>query len=620
MIDTFINSPRDIRRLITIVVDAIIGVFSAWFAFSLRLDTFVALNSEWWPLFVAIIPLTTGIFIRMGLYRSLIRNFSLYAIRGIAFATVLVVFLWGIFALTLGIEGFPRSVILIMWLILFVLTFLSRFIMHALLMIRQNNQAIYNVAIYGVDVNSHKIVDLLTKDSMYKPIFFISDDSSQHNTKLDNLKIYPEKDFPQLIENHNIKCIFLNEEFDHDFRKRRKIFDFLRLRPIKVITCPHNARKISNIQLLKDLTIEELMQRNEVKPNIALLEKGAKLRNVMVTGAGGSIGSILCQHIMDCNPQRLVMLEQAEYALFEVCKTLSRNYSDKEDVIHSYLGSVTDKALLDDLIKKHDIDIIYHAAAYKHVPLVESNIIAGIYNNIIGTRTIAQSAAENKVKHFVLISTDKAVNPTNIMGMTKRVTEKLMQMLARKKPDTCFCAVRFGNVLGSSGSVVPILREQIEKGLPLTITHPDVERYFMSIDEAVDLVIQAGAMAKSGDIFLLDMGKPIKILDIAERMIHLSGLHIKKDKNDMNTVDICYTGLRPGEKLSEKLFFGVDPVATNHPKIMLLNETTPQTEDLESLMARLDKLTEQRNATSALETLEEMIVSFGDPHPQTSTE
>jgi FlaA1/EpsC-like NDP-sugar epimerase len=361
---------------------------------------------------------------------------------------------------------------------------------------------------------------------------------------------------------------------------------------------------------LRELDIDDLLGREPVAPNHILLGRNITHKVVLVTGAGGSIGSELCRQILSVNPSTLVLIEQSEFALYEIQQELQEKVEDSGTLLVPILASVRDAQRLREIFTDWKPDTVYHAAAYKHVPLVEHNPIEGIRNNTLGTLTAAQAAAEHEVSDFVLISTDKAVRPTNIMGASKRLAEMALQALAATSPKTRFSMVRFGNVLGSSGSVVPKFRRQIRDGGPITLTHPDITRYFMTIPEAAQLVIQAGAMAKGGDVFVLDMGDPVKIIDLATRMIELSGLCVRDNSNPEGDIEIEITGLRSGEKLFEELLIGNNPRPTSHPRIMKAHEEFLAWSELRGKLLQLETLLEQRDVAGTKDLLIELVSGY----------
>ena len=608
MIEWLIRLPRRMRLLITVLADIVISIFAVWVAFTLRFEEFATLDGRWMHLFLIAPVLTIPIFVRVGLYRSLIRHFSLHVVWVVIVATLLSMTLWGLIAWQLEHPDFPRSVALIAWLVLFALTFFTRFVMHALFVIHRKSGATSKVAIYGTGNHSIQMASMLEQHPLYTLIGFISHDKNTFGRKIKGVKVHDADTISSLIEKHRLEYVLLSRSDPAQFRKG---LEFLAEYPVqmKAIELLGNVTPAAVFGQLAHIGIEDLLGRSEVQADRELLGQGAHERCVVVTGAGGSIGSQLCRQILSLHPRKLILLEQSEHALFtihceltEYCET---NLIDPDRVV-ALLGSVEDELFIGKTFQQHAADIVYHAAAYKHVSLVEKNSLAGIRNNILGTRAVARTAAEHGVKHFVLISTDKAVEPANVMGTSKYVAEKIIQVLAQRYAQTCFCAVRFGNVLGSSGSVVPIFRDQISRRLPLTVTDAQVERYFMSISEAAELVVQAAALANRGDIFLLDMGDPIKIDEVAKKMIHMSGLSLKDEDNPAGDIAINYIGLRPGEKIQEKLYRGDAPSPTQHPKIMRVKETVPDYQSFSEFIKELEEAVKKQQPDTAQQLLEKL--------------
>jgi FlaA1/EpsC-like NDP-sugar epimerase len=433
-------------------------------------------------------------------------------------------------------------------------------------------------------------------------------------SNLNGKAIYPPEELPDIIESLEVSEVLL--AIPSATRKHKQdIVD--RLRGFKVIvrTLPGMAELANGKVTISDLRpvqVEDLLGREPVQPDPALIGKSISGRSVLVTGAGGSIGSELCRQIIRQNPSQLILFEHGEYNLYAIKQELiAFVHSHQIDVdIVPWLASVTDAARVADVFAAYKPATVFHAAAYKHVPLVEANPTEGARNNVFGTKIVAEQAMKYACANFVLVSTDKAVRPTNVMGATKRMAEMVLQSFARSNPATCFAMVRFGNVLGSSGSVVPLFREQIAAGGPITLTHKDVTRYFMSIPEAAQLVIQAGAMAEGGDVFVLDMGEPIRIYDLAVRMIELSGLSVRSDDNPSGDIAIAVTGLRPGEKLYEELLIGNAPAPTSHPLIMKAHEPTPSQAELEQALISLSEAIDQGDGARAVNVLSAIIPEF----------
>ncbi|GAB2638641.1 nucleoside-diphosphate sugar epimerase/dehydratase [Vibrio panuliri] len=449
-----------------------------------------------------------------------------------------------------------------------------------------------NVLIYGAGSSGRQLAVALRASGKYKVRAFIDEDKTLTNTIIIGLQVKPIQEAQKLIEKYHIDQVLL--AIPKASRARRKeVLEQLAELSVEVQTVPDMTdivAGIASIDQLKEVPIEDLLGRDSVSPQQSLMEANIKNKIVMVTGAGGSIGSELCRQIAKYAPRKLVLFEVSEFALYQIDRELNATYSNIE--IIPLLGSVQRFHRLVTTMQSFGVQTVYHAAAYKHVPMVEFNVIEGVRNNTFGTYYCAKAAIEAKVESFVLISTDKAVRPTNVMGATKRMAELALQAL----DDNCqltnnmtrFCMVRFGNVLGSSGSVIPLFKRQISNGGPLTVTHPEITRYFMTIPEAAQLVIQAGAMAEGGDVFVLDMGHPVRITDLAEKLIKLSGLEVKTDDNPRGDIEIKYSGLRPGEKLFEELLIGDNVKQTAHERIMTAQEVYLPESDYNALLEQLD--------------------------------
>lgn len=493
----------------------------------------------------------------------------------------------------IGINEVPRTVGIIQPILLLLFVGASRALARVWLgdqyqtILKQASRP--KVLIYGAGATGRQLVSAIANSHEMQVVGFLDDDDRLHGHVLNGQPIYNPADLAHIVATLTISDVLL--AMPGISRKRRnEILSQIRTARVSVQTLPSVidlAQGKVSVSDLRELDIDDLLGREPVMPNHILLAMNIRGKVVMVTGAGGSIGSELCRQILAVGPAKLLLIEQSEFALYAIHQELEGRLSDDNAVLVPLLASVQDDDRMREIMSTWHPDTVYHAAAYKHVPLVEHNPAEGVKNNVFGTLSAAKAAAENGVSDFVLISTDKAVRPTNIMGASKRLAEMLLQALAATNPGTKFSMVRFGNVLGSSGSVVPKFRQQIRDGGPITLTHPDITRYFMTIPEASQLVIQAGAMAKGGDVFVLDMGQSVKILDLARRMVELSGLTVRDQDNNEGDIEIEITGLRPGEKLYEELLIGDDPKQTSHPRIMKAHEEFIRWEDLEG---KLDAL------------------------------
>jgi len=484
--------------------------------------------------------------------------------------------------------------------------------------IEQQNKEISSVAIYGAGAAGRQLASALKQGDNYRAIIFIDDNKNLHKSEIDGIKVVGVDDLQKYIRSHALSYIFLALP-SASHARRNDILKSLEPYPVKVKTIAGLEDIVSGkvkIEELKDVEIEDLLGRDSVSPNEQLLKSCIEDKVVMVTGAGGSIGSELCRQIIFLKPKTLLLYEISEFGLYAIEKELSTTIKENNLNVKLYalLGSVQHKSRLQRCMERFKAQTVYHAAAYKHVPIVEHNVIEGVRNNVFGTYHAAEAALAAGVEKFVLISTDKAVRPTNVMGASKRFAELVLQALTLKDSRTIFTMVRFGNVLGSSGSVVPLFREQIRKGGPITVTHPDIIRYFMTIPEAAQLVIQAGAMGKGGDVFVLDMGEPVKIAALAERMVHLMGRTIRSSTHPTGDIEIQYSGLRPGEKLFEELLIGENVEGTEHSRIMRAQEEFMEWEKTKNSLLRLSDLCDQMDCEGIIRLLLEIPTGYDPQH------
>jgi len=536
-----------------------------------------ALIRQFWVLIVAAPIIAIPIFIRLGLYRAVIRFVDQKIVFVVAYGSALTVFALLAIAVYFQVGILSRAVFGMFWISAVMYMLASRFVVRAYLLQLSNNHDATRVAIYGAGHTGVQVATAFRASHEYSPMFMIDDKEELQGAIIAGLQVYSSKDLPELIAKNQIQEIHLVMP-SIPKKTQKLILNRLEKLRVKVRVTPP-IRDLLNGELtvkdLREIEIEDLLGRDLVVPNPALMAACIANKTVMVTGAGGSIGSELCRQILLQKPTSLIFLERSEIALYTIEKELLeiKNTHSFSTQIVPFLASVLDTEKCQKVLATFQVQTVYHAAAYKHVPLVEQNPIEGIRNNVFGTLSIAQAAMRAGVMNFVLISTDKAVRPTNVMGSTKRLAELILQGLSAQQSNTRFCMVRFGNVLGSSGSVVPLFRQQILAGGPITLTHPDITRYFMTIPEAAQLVLQAGSMGAGGDVFVLDMGEPVKILDLAERMVHLSGLSLKSESDDSKAIEIQLVGLRPGEKLFEELLIGENVDGTEHPLIMRAEES-----------------------------------------------
>ena len=619
-----------------IALDVILLIFVLWLSYSIRLDYWYFPKDDTIRLILAAPVIGIPIFLKLGLYNFVIRHIDLKELWIVVQAVSLYALLWGIagsfiqsdFVRERGfvVEIFPRTVIIINW-ILAILTIGAirvsiRFILSKNLKfsifnyefkekINSDDKGKSRVLIYGAGDAGLQLSLALNNSSKLHPIGFIDDNKDVQGTRISGLNVYASNDIEDLINDLKVDEVLIAIP-SASRADRFTIIDRLERYPVVVRTLPgltEIAQGKVKIDDLLQVSIKDLLGRKSVEPNGLLLGKNITDKTIVVTGAGGSIGSELCRQIAYLKPKALILFEINELALYSIDKELN-NFSTSLFNIYPILGSVNNKKRLKNLFEHFKVDTVYHAAAYKHVPMVEFNNTEGVDNNVFGTLNCATSAIDSGVKNFVLISTDKAVRPTNTMGATKRVAELILQALSVKQNTTTFCMVRFGNVLGSSGSVIPLFKKQIIEGGPLTVTDKNIIRYFMTVTEAVELTIQAGAMGTGGDVFVLDMGKPVKIKELAEKMIQLSGLHVKDELHTDGDIEIIYTGLRAGEKLYEELLIGDNVSKTENPLIMRAKEDMINWEELKIYLDELFNSSNNYDHLKTRKTLKKIVSGF----------
>lgn len=608
--------PRSIKRFVVLALDASLCVLAVWLAFYLRLEQFVPITGPALWAAVASVVLALPIFITSGLYRAIFRYSGLPAMVAVGRAMLLYGVLFAAVFTLVQVPGVPRSVGVLQPILLFLLVGASRAAARVWLGGLYNQQLrkaqLPQALIYGAGSAGRQLASAMANSPEIRVVGFLDDDDRLHGHVLNGLPIHNPSDLAELLTDSAITDVLLALP-SVSRQRRNEIINTLKPYRVAVRTLPGLSDiatgKVS-LSDVRELDIDDLLGREPVKPNGLLLNLNTHNKTVLVTGAGGSIGSELCRQILTTHPKQLLLVEMSEFALYQVhhelVELLTKGMAHVPSIqaaahgesplepdqaltvagveVVPLLASVCDEVRMQEIMDTWKPHTVYHAAAYKHVPLVEHNPAEGVRNNVWGTRVCAEAAVRNGVRNFVLISTDKAVRPTNIMGATKRLAEMVLQALAEQNPAvtsqggrapstrTTFSMVRFGNVLGSSGSVVPLFREQIKNGGPITLTHADITRYFMTIPEAAQLVIQAGAMGQGGDVFVLDMGQPVKIIDLARRMVELSGLTVRDEHNPDGDIELAVTGLRPGEKLYEELLIGDNPKPTQHPRIMKAQE------------------------------------------------
>jgi len=596
--------PRAIKQLLVLGVDVILALLSTWLAFGLRLDVWAWPVGVQWYVYVLALLLAIPIFVRFGLYRAIFRYTGQAALNATAKAVLLYSVLLTLVLLWHRWLGVPRTLGVLQPILFLMLVGLSRavarFWLAGLPLLGEVQSG--RVLIYGAGTAGAQTALALQVSGQFDLVGHLDDDESLVGRSINGKPIFSPNEIPELVSRHKITDILLAMP-SSTREKRNKIIRSLESLPVHVRSLPSLSDLTSGkvtVQDFRELDIEDLLGREPVPPHNDLLARELAGQVVLVSGAGGSIGSELTRQIVSQGPRQLVLLDHSEFALYSIHQELlvQCNSEMRKVELVPVLASVSNAQRLQSVLSSYQPSVVYHAAAYKHVPMVEDNPGEGVRNNVFGTLNLAHASAQAGVKRFVLISTDKAVRPTNVMGATKRVAELVLQALAANHTGTCFSMVRFGNVLGSSGSVVPLFRKQLADGGPLTVTHEEVTRYFMTIPEAAQLVLQAGAMGQGGDVFVLDMGEPVKIMDLARRMIQLSGLSVRDATNPTGDIEIAVTGLRTGEKLYEELLIGDNPQPTEHPRIMKAHEPFLSWSELESELAVLADAAERNDAAA----------------------
>lgn len=621
--DFFLSLSRPVKRSLALGADAFVCGITVWFAFNLRLETWTSWSPAHFTAFVGAVAFALPLFIVFGLYRAIFRYSGLPALMTVVKAVVIYAVLYCFAFTVVSVPGVPRSVGIIQPLLLLVGVLISRaFVRYWLGGVYQNlvrQGPLTRVLIYGAGSAGRQLAAALKTSPEVVVVGMLDDDPRLHGQVLNGLKIYNPTGMLTLVAKLKVTQVFLAIPSAGRAR-RNQILELVRAAHVQVRTLPGVMALVQGevqVSDLKELDIEDLLGRDPVPPDPLLLAKNITNKVVMVTGAGGSIGSELCRQIVMAGPSVLLLVEITEFALYaieqELESWLAKGVHPNVRVV-SLLANVRDASRMDEILRTWKPHTLYHAAAYKHVPLVEHNPAEGILNNVMGTLNTAQCAATHGVSDFVLISTDKAVRPTNVMGASKRLAEMVLQaqaaLLREQGGQTRFSMVRFGNVLGSSGSVVPLFRQQIKDGGPITITDERITRYFMTIPEAAQLVIQAGAMASGGDVFVLDMGEPVKIIDLAKRMVELSGLTLRGAENPMGDIAMTVTGLRPGEKLYEELLTGDNALPTRHPRIMKAHEDYLLWHDLHAKLLILALELEAHHVQMVQPMLQELVPGY----------
>ena len=607
-----IRLPRARKRAIMLASDSLFVPAALWSALALKLEGLPeGLGASPWLYFAALVT-SIPIFVRLGLYRAVVRFIGAQAIVAVTAGVTASVVVLAVINAVLPGDGIPLKALLIYWALALVYVGGTRILARNLMNLRPVGAE--RVVVYGAGAAGAQAVSALRSGGSYDPVAFIDDDPSLHRSAVAGIDVYGPGALRMLIEEESVRVVLLALP-SQSRRRRQEILKLLEPYPVRVMTVPDIADIVAGsarVEDMRDVDASDLLGRDSVPPDERLFDACIRDKVVMVTGAGGSIGSELCRQIAHLRPRRVVLFEMSELALYQVDREL-RAVMERDRLefeLISLLGNAHHKYRVREILQAYGVQTVYHAAAYKHLPIVEQNVIEGIHNNVISTWYTAEAALECGIENFVLVSTDKAVNPSNVMGATKRLAEIVLQGLNQRGGRTKFCMVRFGNVLESSGSVVPLFREQIRRGGPVTVTHPDVIRYFMTIPEASQLVLQAGAMAKGGDVFVLDMGKPIRIADLARRMVNLAGLTVRDEARPDGDIEIRFTGLRPAEKLYEELLIGNNVSGTGHPMIMRAMEHSLPWDQVQQLLNDLLIAMGQFDVRTACELLQRAVQEY----------
>ncbi len=620
--------PRGGKRLMAMILDVCICILTTWISFFLRLGEFMTFSITLAKPMILSVLIALPIFAFSGLYKTIFRFSGLPVIRSISYAMVFYSIIYFNIIMVFGVSGTPRTIAIIQPLLLFFLIVCSRltvsFLFRETVNSHLNPGSLHKLIIYGAGVTGRQLANTLMSNENIQLIGYLDDDKRLQKQILNGISIFSPNDLKNLIIKYSVSSVLLAIP-SAPRTKRREIIEFVSKHKVAVRTIPdlndlaEGKVKVSDIY---DLDVDDLLGREIVKPDETLLKKNVTSKIIVITGAGGSIGSELSRQLIKFKPNTIILIDKNEFNLYDINSKLEafieKNKNFNKTIIVPLIGSIDNQKFLERVFDTWTVDTIYHAAAYKHVPLVEYNVINSLYNNVIGTYLLSKISINKGIKNFILISTDKAVRPKNLMGASKRLSEIILQSLFAQqtsKDKTIISMVRFGNVLESSGSVIPKFRQQISDGGPITVTHPKVTRYFMTITEASQLVIQAGAMSEGGEVFVLDMGEQVLINDLAIRMVNLSGLSVKDDSNPEGDIEIEFVGLRPGEKLYEELLLGNNPQKTDHPKIKKANETYISWKKLEGELNYLNNLLDKNDIKKIFKLMVNLVKEF-QPNPQ----
>jgi FlaA1/EpsC-like NDP-sugar epimerase len=628
-----LNLPRQAKQTVVVVGDIVAAWTAMWLAFTLRLEAFALPTFQQLWIYAAAPLIFVPVFVHLGLYRAIFRYTGLATMQTLLKAALI----YGLLLLALVLltfpAGVPRSVGVLQPILFLVLVSNSRTWVRFWLSQGSRRELRQRLLIYGAGDAGAQTAAAVANGGEFELLGFVDDDAAKIGRHINGVPVFAPKEIAETVERLGVSDILLALP-SASRQRRHQIIEGLRSLPVHMRTLPGMADLASgrvSVSDFRELDLEDLLGRDPVPPNSVLLARDLEGKVVLVTGAGGSIGSELCRQILAEHPATLLLVEHNEFGLYTIHQELEVTLKERSTPGHAapelvpLIGNVRDYRRMSDIFRAYRPDTVYHAAAYKHVPLVEHNPCEGVANNVLGTLNVARAAMEFGTASFVLVSTDKAVRPTNVMGASKRIAELILQALAAEtmvryddeasvaglaRNRTRFAMVRFGNVLGSSGSVVPLFRKQIEAGGPITLTHPEVTRYFMTIPEAAQLVLQAGAMGQGGEVFVLDMGQPVRIIELARRMVELSGHTVRDEYNSGGDVEISITGLRPGEKLYEELLIGDDPSPTAHPRIMKAREGYRPWSELRPWLARLERATQANDVDEVRKVLQQLVSGY----------